>query len=106
MTTRIEMPSVPVRRRAETPWIQRLMIFLTLVVLADSVFGDRGIAERARVQREMERRRQELAAVKQENAGLRVQVRRFKSDPDAIESLAREELGLIRPGELLILIAR
>ena len=106
MTTRIEMAAIPIRRRAETRWIQRLMIFLTLVVLADSLFGERGIAARSRVQRDFDQAQHELATIGNENAGLREQIRRLRSDPDAIEALAREQLGLIRPGELLVLIAR
>ena len=106
MTTRIEMPVVPVRRRERAPWLQRLMIFLTLVVAVDSFFGDRGLTSQARVQREMVAAAEQLATMKNENAELREQIRRYESDPDAIESLAREELGLIRPGELLVLIAR
>jgi cell division protein FtsB len=104
MTSRLEMPAVPVRRRRETPWIQRLMVFLTLVVLADSLFGERGFAARARFQRAFVESRQQLAAVQDENAGLREQIRRLQSDPDAIEAVAREELGLIRPGELLVIV--
>ena len=104
MTSRLEMPAVPVRRRRETPWIQRLMVFLTLVVLADSLFGERGFAARARFQRAFFESREQLAAVQNENAGLREQIRRLQSDPDAIEAVAREELGLIRPGELLVIV--
>ena len=106
MTTRIDMPSVPVRRRERAPWAQRVMIFLTLLVAVDSLFGERGLTARARLDQEMSATAAHLAAMKDENAGLREQIRRYQSDPDAIESLAREELGLIRPGELLVLIAR
>ena len=106
MTSRIEMLAVPVRRRGDTPWLQRLMIVLTLVVLADSLFGERGIGARVAMLRQFEQTRQQLALVKNENAGLREQVRRLESDPGTIEAVAREELGLIRPGELLFLIAR
>ena len=106
MTTRIEMPTVPVRRREPAPWLQRLMIFLTLLVLVDSLFGDRGFAARARLNDDMAATASQLSAIRNENAGLREQIRRLESDPDAIEALAREELGLIRPGEVLFLIAR
>jgi cell division protein FtsB len=105
MTTRFEMPAVPVRRRAETAWIQRLMICLTLVVAADSLFGERGLASRGRLQRDVAQVRHELAAIRNENAGLREQVRRLESEPGAIEAVARGELGLIRPGEVLFVIA-
>jgi cell division protein FtsB len=42
--------------------------------------------------------------VKQENAALREQRRRLVEDPDTIEALARQELGLIRSGEILAVI--
>lgn len=105
MTTRLEMPAVPVRRRAETARIQRLMIFLTLVVAADSLFGERGLASRGRLQRDVAHVRHELAAIRNENAGLREQIRRLESDPGAIEAVAREDLGLIRSGEMLFVIS-
>ena len=106
MTTRLEMPSVPVRRRQRAPWAQRLMIFLTLLVAVDSLFGERGFTARARLDREMTATTDHLTTLKDENAGLREQIRRLESDPGAIEVLAREELGFIRPGELLVLFVR
>ena len=106
MTTRIEMPSVPVRRQRRAPWLQRLMIFLTLLVAVDSLFGDRGFTALARLEQDMSGATGELDALRHENAGLREQIRRLESDPGAIELLAREELGLIRPGELLVLFVR
>ena len=106
MTTRLEMTSVPVRRRERAPWVQRLMVFLTLLVAVDSLFGDRGFTARARLDQEMSAASSHLAALKDENAGLREQIRRLESDPGAIELLAREELGFIRPGELLVLFVR
>lgn len=43
--------------------------------------------------------------LRRENAGLRAAARRLREDPGAIESLARRELGLIRPGEKLFILA-
>jgi cell division protein FtsB len=42
--------------------------------------------------------------LKRENAGLREEARRLAEDPAAIESIAREEMGLIRPGEVLFML--
>ena len=82
------------------------MILLTMVVLVDSLFGERGLPARGRVKAEMTQAIGDLESLKDENAGLREQIRRLQSDPGAIESVAREELGLMRPGELVVLIAR
>ena len=40
-----------------------------------------------------------------ENAVLAKDVHALQSDPLAIERVAREELGMVRPGEKLILLA-
>ena len=45
-----------------------------------------------------------LEAVRRDNIRLREEARRLKEDPGAIEALAREQLGLIRPGEVLFII--
>ena len=38
----------------------------------------------------------------EDNAKLRKEVEALRSDPQAIERAAREELGFIRPGEIVI----
>ena len=47
---------------------------------------------------------QSLADVRADNARLREEGRRLREDPDAIEDLARRELGLIKPGEKLFIV--
>lgn len=39
-----------------------------------------------------------------ENAGLREQARRLHEDPAMIERIARQDLGLVRPGEILVVL--
>ena len=105
MTTALdEQPAIPVRRRAENPWLRRVMVFLTCVVAADALFGERGIAERARVIERYGQAEQELRAVRTENADLRDYIGRLRTDSATIESIARAELGLAKRGELLIVI--
>src|SRR6185503_14215346 len=45
-----------------------------------------------------------VASVLLVNARLREQARRLRNDPRAIESVARGELGLLRPGEILVTV--
>ena len=45
-------------------------------------------------------------ALRAENAALRRDVRRLRTDPEAITSVARDELGLVKPGEIVIQIER
>ncbi|MDR3377505.1 MAG: septum formation initiator family protein, partial [Verrucomicrobiae bacterium] len=43
----------------------------------------------------------QIRDVQQENARLRQQIDRLKSDPDAIEHEAREKLHYAKPGEII-----
>jgi cell division protein FtsB len=76
-----------------------------MVVLGvDALVGEKGLTENLRARRASRELMADVDRLRAENATLREQVRRLREDPAAIESVAREELGLIRPGELLILL--
>ncbi|MBO8141137.1 MAG: septum formation initiator family protein [Firmicutes bacterium] len=47
--------------------------------------------------------REQIEALEAENARLRAELERYNSDP-FIERVAREELGLVRPGETPVLV--
>jgi cell division protein FtsB len=93
-------PASPLRRRA----VQYLLVFVTVVLVVDALVGDRGVLERLRARKQYQELDQSIEMLKVENAQMRGEIRRLRDDPSAIESLAREELGLIRPGEVLFII--
>lgn len=84
--------------------VNRLLVFVTVVLVVDALVGDKGLLERLRARRQYLSAHASLAVLKNENADLRDYARRLREDPSAIEMIAREELGLIRPGELLFII--
>jgi cell division protein FtsB len=90
--------------RRERRWLARVLVFVTCVVLVDALFGERGLAQTVRARREYRRAASALSLMKAENAALREQVRRLQEDPATIEAVARKELGLIRPGEILVVV--
>lgn len=92
------------RRRAQGPWLRRAVVFVSCALLLNAVFGERGLAELFRARVDYKRAIDGLARLKTENAGLREQARRLQEDPAAIETAAREDLGLIRPGEILVVV--
>ena len=98
-----DQPKLPARRR-ENPWLRRAIIFVTCVLLADALFGDEGLAGTIRAGREYRQATEALRQIRQENAALREQQRRLREDPRTIEAVARQELGLIRPGEILAIV--
>jgi cell division protein FtsB len=94
---------LPHRRRAN-PWLRRALVFLGCVILLDSLFGERGLAQAIRARRDYNRAVAGLNRLKDQNAALRDEMHRLSGDPAAIEAVARQELGLIRPGEILVLL--
>jgi cell division protein FtsB len=73
---------------------------LALLVVQD-VFGTHGVLAMRRSQREAAEIRKEIQKLNDENRQLQDRVKDLKSDPQAIEEIAREEMGLARPGELI-----
>ena len=73
---------------------------LALLVLQD-VFGTHGVLVMRRSQREAGEIRKEIQKLNDENRQLQDRVKDLKSDPQAIEEIARKEMGLAKPGELI-----
>jgi cell division protein FtsB len=86
----------------------RLMIwgsvgcFLLLSLLA--MAGDRGFLELREFTRHLEDLEDRIRNLEEENRQVRRQVVGLKSDPYQIERLAREDLKLARPDELIFVI--
>jgi cell division protein FtsB len=82
--------------RRNMTWL--LGLALALLLLQD-IFGTHGVIAMRRSQREASQVQQEITEVDEENQRLQDNVKALKSDPAAIERIAREEMGLARPGE-------
>jgi len=76
---------------------------LVLLMIQD-VFGTHGVLAMRRAQKEAARVQQEIDRANDENHQLQDNVKALKSDPQAIERIAREEMGLARPGEYVFKI--
>jgi cell division protein FtsB len=81
-----------------------LLVFVTLVLVINALVGDRGLTETLRARKQHRELVTAIDRLKTENARLRDHARRLRSDPGTIEALARQELGLIKPGELLFIV--
>ena len=67
------------------------------------VFGDMGLIAGARQRSNLARLGEEVRGLEADNAALRKEVDGLTKDPFRIEALAREQLGLARPGEIILL---
>jgi len=93
-----------VRQIVATPWVTLVLIassLFLLAMMAFTVWGDRGLLAMWDTQHDLERLAREIEIVEQKNATLVREVQRLRSDLVYIEKIAREELGLVRPGEIV-----
>ena len=75
-----------------------------IALLVGSLFGDRGILHLMAQRERAEVLARELASLRDENERLAADIAALRTDPAAIERIAREELGFARPGETVFLI--
>src|SRR5262250_53748 len=68
------------------------------------IFGTHGYLAMRRTKQDIERVQGEIARLHRENAELSEEVKALKTDPHKIESIARDELGLAKKGEVIIRI--
>ncbi|MBZ5662681.1 MAG: septum formation initiator family protein [Acidobacteriia bacterium] len=72
-----------------------------LALLVHDIFGAHGFVAMRRTQKEIDQIRDQIGRLNAENKSLASEVNSLKSDPKAIERIAREEMGLARPGEMI-----
>ncbi len=86
-------------------WLRRAGVYaggaLIVLVLMHTIFGPYGYLSMRRSQHEIEQLRKEIERLDRENTALSGEIRALETDPAAIEKLAREEMGLARPGEMI-----
>jgi len=80
-------------------------VFFTLMVLV-AIFSDSGILAVSKFKQDLVELKKENRAIKKKNAKMRKNIRALKFEPYAIEKVAREHLGLAKPGETVYRIVR
>lgn len=81
-----------------------LLGLLVLVLVVHDIFGTHGYLAMRRTEKEIKKVQAGLEQLNKENLQLEEEVRELKTDPHKIEKIARDELGLARPGEVIIKI--
>jgi cell division protein FtsL len=79
-----------------------ILTIFVVVLLVHDVFGTHGFLAMQKKQQEIQRVHADILRLNQENAELAQQVKDLKTDPQTIRKIAREELGLAKPGEIII----
>jgi cell division protein FtsB len=91
----------PDRSRRVVHW---LLIFVASIIVLDGLVGERGLLAMLRARHQYDELSATIERQRAENARLRETAQRLKDDPKAIEEIARKELGLIKPGEKVIIV--
>jgi cell division protein FtsB len=78
----------------------------SVVVTASTLFGDEGLAHLLRLRAERRQLGRAAFALLVENARLRDEIERLRTDDRHLEALARLEFGLVRPGEVVYRLKR
>ena len=79
----------------------RLLRTSILAVLGISlaVYGGQSLTRVWALKKEAESLEREVGVLRSDTARLTAEVDRLRTDPDYIEQIAREKLGLVKPGE-------
>lgn len=79
--------------------VRGLMAVAAVALLA---YGGSSVARVIQMKREVESLEREIATLRDETGRLTKTIDRLRSDPEYIEQLARESLGLVKPGDKVL----
>lgn len=82
-------------------WLPLALIAVALVSVPVQVFSRTGLPQLRQLEAERERTVEQEHLLSQEIVQLRAEVERIKNEPSAVEQVARDELGLVRPNEVV-----
>jgi cell division protein FtsL len=81
-----------------------VLALLIAALVVHDVFGTHGYLALRRTNLEIEKVQKDIARLNKENAELAEEVQALRTDPNKIEAIARDGLGLAKPGEVIIKI--
>ena len=92
---------MPIRLRLPAAWPFYLLGSLFLLLSLVTIVGERGALHLWRLRGEKTQLDEQNYRLQMENRTLRERVMRIRDDNQYLEKLAREELNLVRPGEVV-----
>jgi cell division protein FtsL len=89
------------KRRSARRWLATAAVLAAVLGLYEMV-GESGYMARREQQQTIESLNHQVGELQSENARLSQEIHELRSDPAAIEEMAREQLHLARPGEVVV----
>ncbi len=84
--------------------VQYTLLAIGSIFFLDALVGEKGLVELVKARQDFRGLETSLLRIRGENARLREEARLLREDADTIEKVARERLGLIKPGEKLFIL--
>lgn len=81
--------------------VGRYLIIFVLIMAALITFGDRGLIDNFRMKEKLVALRKANLDMTLENIALKKNILLLRNDPSYIEMLARNELGMVKKGDLV-----
>jgi cell division protein FtsB len=102
---RRELYNIPDARQRRRRWVTYGLFLGALALMVNAFVGENGYLATLRARQEYAALAASLSKLRFENRQMRAEISRIREHPaDAMEEVARRELGLIRPGETLVII--
>jgi cell division protein FtsB len=79
------------------------VVFFLFVLTVTSFFGKKGLIEIYRTRRKQEVLLQKIEQLEERKVKLERDIEELQKNPNAIEKKAREKLGLVKEGEIIII---
>lgn len=95
------LPTTLQALRLVPSWVFLAMILIATLGICSTVIL-RSEEELKASTLEYSRMTSEIASINRSNTSLQLQIRRIASDPGAIESAARERLGMVKPSDIVV----
>ena len=97
-------------RRGTKTWLGRLgaasLVIFALCYVPYHVYARSGLARTLQLRRDLDVLRTHNAELRAQNERLAREAEALRSDPRAIERVARAEMGWVRPGEVIVDLSR
>ena len=81
-----------------------LLLLGACLLVGNALVGENGLVDSLEAARQHQRLVADVERLRAENRQLRDAAERLRTDPGAVEEVARQELGLIKPGELVFTV--
>jgi len=78
---------------------RKILILIVIIGVLIFLFANKNFQTLLILNKQIAQLKQRIEGLKEENKSLKEELEAAKNDPEYIESLARREFGLIKPGE-------